>query len=90
MKILSPLGSGVARGRHGRNSVSRDVAELAVTFEELADLAENEDGAEALRTAFGWERDRFVAAMKGAFAFSASLVIAVGASVLKKEIGTPE
>jgi uncharacterized membrane protein YgdD (TMEM256/DUF423 family) len=61
-----------------------------MTFGELAALAKDKiDGSEAVRTLYGWERDRLAAAMRGSFAFAASLLLALGASLLKDEIHTP-
>jgi hypothetical protein len=60
-----------------------------MTFGELAGLAQDGSGAEALRTAYGWERDRLVAAMRGSFAFAAALLVALAAPFLKQEINTP-
>jgi hypothetical protein len=61
-----------------------------MTFGELAALAEDDaQGAETVRTAYTWERERLVAAMRGSFAFAAALLLALAASLIKEEIDTP-
>jgi hypothetical protein len=61
-----------------------------MTFGELAELArDGGNGAEAVRTAYGWERDRLVAAMRGSLAFAAALLVALAAPFLNQEFDSP-